>query len=90
MTPDEAGYILAVAHPRIRRLVDEALAVAAELTCIGCDDCPVGGVDALGRVCPSADNCDVMERAALVQLDMAHGRHPWGEWKCVMQRAVEQ
>ena len=26
----------------------------------------------------------------LVQLDMAHGRHPWGEWKCVMQRAVEQ
>jgi len=52
-----------------------------------CDDCPIGGREAAGPRCPRTRSCDRQCAAQTLALDIDNGRHPWGPWRCLMQRA---
>ena len=48
-----------------------------------CGTCPMPSAG-----CPRGRECDLWETAATLLLDIDHGHHPWGAWRCVMQRAA--
>jgi len=51
-----------------------------------CDDCPIGGREG-GAQCPRTRSFDRQCAAQTLALDIDNGRHPWGPWRCLMQRA---
>lgn len=54
-----------------------------------CDDCPIGGREAAGPKCRRTRSCDRQCAAQTLTLDIDNGRHPWGPWRCLMQRAAD-
>lgn len=50
----------------------------------GCPDCPMPSPD-----CRNGARCDLEARAFSLAMALDMGRHPWGPWRCLMQRAAD-
>ncbi len=48
-----------------------------------CASCPMPA-----NGCKNGRTCDAYERGAGLLMDIELGRHPWGTWRCLMQRAA--
>jgi hypothetical protein len=56
-----------------------------------CLDCPIGGRDREdnGPKCRRTRSCDRQATAQTIALAVDNGQHPFGPWKCLMQRAMD-
>jgi hypothetical protein len=93
MNRRQAKKIVRLAHPSTHDLgqIHKALRVVRRSLRFGdddpCDDCPGGGCFEGSPRCRYQRRCDDYACAFSLAMAIDGGRHPWGDWVCLMQQA---